>query len=72
MERQTITIDRQVAEWLEKQPKKRDVRKWESDPLTDAKILAGWPVMTKKDLAASIGICDGTIRRRYLELTGKR
>ena len=58
-----------MAEWLEKQPKKRDRRKWQSDPLTDAKILAGWPVMNKKELAKALGKSEATIRQRYSELT---
>jgi hypothetical protein len=71
MEQQTITIEAEVAAWLEKQPKKHDTRIWESDRLTDAKILAAWPVMNKNDLAKSIGVSAAILRRRYRQLTGK-
>lgn len=70
MERQTLTIDAEVAAWLEKQPKKVDPRKWRSDPLTDAKLLAGWKVMKKQDLVKALGVCEKLLRERYRELTG--
>ena len=69
MEQQTIAIDAEVAAWLEKQPKKSNSLRWQSDPLTDAKILAGWPVMDKGRLAKALGIYEGVMRRRWAELT---
>ncbi len=70
MEKQTITIDQQVAEWLEKQPKKVEHRRKHFDALTDKKILAGWPVMDKRVLAKELGMSPCTLRKRHRELTG--
>lgn len=72
MEQQTLRIDPEVAAWLEKQPKKAESRRWQSDPLTDKKILAGWSVMTKHDLAKALGVSEGTLRLRYQDLTGEK
>jgi hypothetical protein len=68
MEQQTITIDPEVAAWLEQQPKKIDSRRWKSNPLIDKKILAGWPVMNKQDLAKALEVSEHTLRKRYRKL----